>query len=204
MGLVFISFEGGEGAGKSTQIRLLAEWLAGRAGICVTREPGGAPEAEAIRALLVSGDVNRWSVEAEALLMNAARDAHLNATIRPALARGEIVLCDRFMDSTRAYQQYAGGADQHFIDNLEKTIVGETRPNLTLIFDLDPIIGLARAQARGGDDRFERKGIGFHEKLRAGFQAIAAAEPERCVLIDAGRAIEEIAATIRAIVEARL
>lgn len=204
---MFITFEGGEGAGKSTQIRLLAGKLEamGRK-LCLTREPGGAPEAEALRQLLVTGGTNRWSPEAEALLNYAARDAHLRQTIRPALARGEIVLCDRFMDSTRAYQAFAGGVAQDFIDHLEGTIVGPTRPDLTLLFDLDPAVGLARAKARGegGEDRFERKGLAFHEKLRAGFLAIAASEPARCVVVDASQSVEEIHARIMAIVEARL
>lgn len=204
---MFISFEGGEGAGKSTQIRLLADWLRARGrAVCLTREPGGAPEAEALRGLLVTGEVGRWSAEAEALLNYAARDAHLRQTIRPALDRGEIVLCDRFMDSTRAYQAHAGGVSHGLVDALEQAIVGPTRPNLTLILDLDPAEGLARAKSRGqgGEDRFERKGIAFHQKLREGFLAIAAGEPARCKLVDAARAPEAIAADIVAMVEARL
>jgi len=202
---LFITFEGGEGAGKSTQIRLLATRLEalGRK-VCLTREPGGAPEAEALRELLIHGGTDRWSAEAEALLNYAARDAHLRQTIRPALTRGEVVLCDRFMDSTRAYQAYAGGADMGLVDSLERAIVGPTRPSLTLIFDLDPALGLARAKERGGADRFERKGIAFHERLREGFRAIAAADPRRCVLVDAYRSVEAIAIEIAATVEARL
>lgn len=202
---MFITFEGGEGAGKSTQIRLLAARLEalGRK-VCLTREPGGAPEAEALRELLIHGGTDRWSAEAEALLNYAARDAHLRQTIRPALSRGEVVLCDRFMDSTRAYQAYAGGADAGLVDALESAVVGSTRPDLTLVFDLDPALGLARAKVRGGADRFERKGLAFHERLRAGFRAIAAAEPKRCVLLDASRAVDAIAADIAKIVEARL
>jgi dTMP kinase len=202
---LFITFEGGEGAGKSTQIRLLATRLEalGRQ-VCLTREPGGAPEAEALRELLIHGGTDRWSAEAEALLNYAARDAHLRQTIRPALTRGEVVLCDRFMDSTRAYQAYAGGADMGLVDSLERAIVGPTRPSLTLIFDLDPALGLARAKERGGADRFERKGIAFHERLREGFRAIAAADPSRCVLIDASGSVEAIATDIAATVEARL
>jgi dTMP kinase len=202
---LFITFEGGEGAGKSTQIRLLATRLEalGRQ-VCLTREPGGAPEAEALRELLIHGGTDRWSAEAEALLNYAARDAHLRQTIRPALTRGEVVLCDRFMDSTRAYQAYAGGADMGLVDSLERAIVGPTRPSLTLIFDLDPALGLARAKERGGADRFERKGIAFHERLREGFRGIAAADPSRCVLIDASGSVEAIATDIAATVEARL
>jgi dTMP kinase len=202
---LFITFEGGEGAGKSTQIRLLAARLEalGRK-VCLTREPGGAPEAETLRELLIHGGTDRWSAEAEALLIYAARDAHLHQTIRPALARGEVVLCDRFMDSTRAYQAYAGGVDMGLVDALEHSIVGPTRPDLTLIFDLDPQVGLARAKARGGADRFERKGLAFHERLRAGFRAIATADHRRCILIDASRTVEAMAADIAKIVEARL
>lgn len=202
---MFITFEGGEGAGKSTQIRLLAARLEalGRK-VCLTREPGGAPEAEALRELLIHGGTDRWSPEAEALLNYAARDAHLRQTIRPALGRGEMVLCDRFMDSTRAYQGYAGGVDFGLVDALESAVVGATRPHLTLVFDLDPALGLARAKERGGADRFERKGLAFHESLREGFKTIAAAEPTRCVLLDASHSIDVIAAEIAVIVEARL
>ncbi|MDP4822536.1 MAG: dTMP kinase [Aestuariivirgaceae bacterium] len=202
---MFITFEGGEGAGKSTQIRLLAARLEalGRS-VCLTREPGGAPEAETLRELLIHGGTDRWSAEAEALLNYAARDAHLRQTIRPALARGDVVLCDRFMDSTRAYQGHAGGADFALVDALESAIVGATRPDLTLVFDLDPGLGLARAKERGGADRFERKGLAFHERLREGFRAIAAADPKRCVLLDASRSVETIATEVASIVGARL
>lgn len=193
----FITFEGGEGSGKSTQIRRLAARLEalGR-DVLVTREPGGTPEAEAIRTLLVSGDVARWTATSEALLNYAAREQHLDQVIRPALAAGRSVLCDRFMDSTRAYQGYAGGCDLAFIDALEKTVVGPTRPGLTLIFDLDPAVGLARAQSRGdavAEDRYERKGLAFHNKLREGFLDILRREPKRCRLIDAAQDVEAVA-----------
>jgi dTMP kinase len=190
---MFITFEGGEGTGKSTQIRLLAAKLKD---VLVTREPGGTPQAETLRGLLVSGDVASWSAEAEALLNYAARDSHLNEVIRPALAHGTIVLCDRFMDSTRAYQAYAGGCSIELIDQLEASIIGQTRPDLTFIFDLEPEIGLARAKARGGEDRFERKGMAFHQKLHAGFLAIAAAEPNRCIVINANQSVEKVSADI--------
>jgi len=192
---MFITFEGGEGTGKSTQVKMLAMRLMGEGvNVLATREPGGTPEAEAIRGMLVSGDVTRWSPEAEALLNYAARDSHLRGLIRPALAEGKTVLCDRFMDSTRAYQGYAGDCPFHLIDELERSIIGETKPNLTLIFDLDPAAGLARAHSRGdgSEDRYERKGLDFHQRLRTGFLAIAKAEPKRCRLIDASRSIEEV------------
>ena len=145
----FITFEGGEGTGKSTHSKRLAERLrAAGHKVTLTREPGGSPAAELVRGLLVSGDTNRWSPEAEALLNYAARDSHLRETIRPALAAGEIVICDRFIDSTRAYQGYAGGCEMGFIDALERQIVGSDRPQLTLVFDLDVEQGLERAGHR--------------------------------------------------------
>ena len=197
---LFITFEGGEGTGKSTHIRLLAQRLNPLCeDILVTREPGGTPEAEAIRALLVSGEVARWTAKAEALLNYAARESHLVRVIRPALMRGAIVLCDRFMDSTRAYQGYAGECDLEFIDALEQSVVGVTRPNLTLIFDLDPVMGLARAYGRGdavAEDRYERKGLDFHRRLREGFLDIAGKQPQRCRLIDASAGVEAVEANV--------
>jgi dTMP kinase len=196
---LFITFEGGEGAGKSTQISTLAEKLRAACDqLTVTREPGGTPEAEEIRSLLVNGDAKRWSPEAEALLNYAARDHHLRNVIRPALSSGATVLCDRFMDSTRVYQGYAGGCPMTFIDTLEKTIVGKTRPQLTLIFDLDPEVGLARAAARslGRENRYESKGLAHHALIRDGFRAIATAEPERCRLIDASLPESEAARAV--------
>ena len=192
----FITFEGGEGTGKSTHCRLLAERLRALGQkVTLTREPGGSPAAEQIRGLLVSGDTNRWSAAAEALLNYAARDSHLREAIRPALARSEIVICDRFIDSTRAYQGYAGGCDMGLIDALERMIVGADRPQLTLVFDLDVVQGLERAGRRGtpGEDRFERKGTDFHQRLRDGFLAIAKAEPDRCRVIDASGPVEATA-----------
>lgn len=201
----FITLEGGEGTGKSTQAKKLSGYLR-KAGhdVVQTREPGGTPEAEGLRDLLVRGEPSRWSAEAEALLNYAARDHHLNHLIRPALARGSWVLCDRFMDSTRVYQSYAGGCPEELVDALEKAIVKETRPHLTFIFDLEPSVGLARANGRtmGGGDRFERKGLPFHEKLRKGFAAIAAREPMRCKLIDAAQDEDTVFAAILKHVEA--
>jgi dTMP kinase len=201
----FITLEGGEGTGKSTQAMRLSDYLR-KAGhdVVQTREPGGTPEAESLRDLLVHGQPGRWSVEAEALLNYAARDHHLNHLIRPALSRGSWVVCDRFMDSTRAYQCYAGGCSDELVDALEKAIVRDTRPNLTLIFDLEPSAGLARANGRtpGGGDRYERKGLPFHEKLRKGFAMIAAREPSRCKVIDAAQDADSVFAAVLKHVEA--
>jgi dTMP kinase len=200
---LFITFEGGEGSGKSTQIKRLAARLeAGGRNVLLTREPGGTPEAEAVRSLLVSGDVARWTATSEALLNYAAREQHLERVIRPALAAGRIVLCDRFMDSTRAYQGYAGGCDLGLIDALERAVVGETRPALTLIFDIDPALGLERARARGdavAEDRYERKGLAFHMKLREGFLDILRRNPKRCRLIDAAQDVETVESDVWAI-----
>lgn len=200
---MFITFEGGEGTGKSTQVKLLAERLADN--VVVTREPGGTVEAEALRTLLVSGYTNRWSAEAEALLNYAARDSHLNAVIRPALQNGKTVICDRFMDSTRAYQGYAGACTFQLLDELERTIVGDTRPNLTFIFDLDPVVGLARAKSRGdeAEDRFERKGLAFHQRLRDGFLKIAKADLKRCRVINASQSIDAVSTEIWTILNGR-
>jgi dTMP kinase len=196
---MFITFEGGEGTGKSTQIKILADRLKSDGkSVVVTREPGGTPQAETLRNLLVSGETDRWSAESEALLNYAARDSHLNKVIRPALAAGSTVLCDRFMDSTRAYQGYAGACTFHLLDELERSIVREARPNLTLVFDLDPVVGLARAKSRGegAEDRFERKGLAFHQRIRAGFLEIAKTEPQRCRIIDASLDVAAVAAAI--------
>ncbi len=183
----FITIEGGEGAGKSTQAGLLVDSLT-RAGITAlrTREPGGAPGAEEIRRLLVEGDPARWDAPSEALLMVAARRSHLTATIWPALERGEWVVCDRFADSTLAYQGYGGGVPLAELEALHRMIAGDFMPDLTLILDLPVELGLKRAAARsGGEKRFERMDRGFHERLRQGFLDIARREPRRCVVISA-------------------
>ncbi len=201
---LFVTFEGGEGTGKSTQVQLLVTMLRGQGRHVVqTREPGGTPEAEALRNLLVNGSTDRWSPAAEALLNYAARDTHLQKVIRPALLMSDTVICDRFMDSTRAYQGYAGNCDMALLDELERTIVGPTRPDLTLIFDLDPVEGLARAKSRsdGAEDRYERKGLVFHQKLRNGFLKIAQADHKRCKLVNAHGSIEEVAARVHAAME---
>lgn len=192
---MFITFEGGEGAGKSTQIkRLAAHLVALGQSVVLTREPGGTVAAEEVRSLLVNGDAGKWTSTAEALLNYAARDAHLRDVIRPALARGEIVLCDRFMDSTRAYQGIAGDCPMSLIDALELNVVGETQPDLTFVFDLEPTVGLARAAQRGAgiEDRYERKGLPFHAALRAGFLDIARKNPERCTVVDASNSPDEV------------
>ncbi|PZO34467.1 MAG: dTMP kinase, partial [Alphaproteobacteria bacterium] len=183
----FITFEGGEGAGKSTQVlRLVADLRARGIDVIHTREPGGSPGAEAIRALVVSGDADRWSARTEALLMFASRSDHLEKTIRPALDAGVWVVCDRFADSSRAYQGAGGGAAPEFIEALERAVVGEDQPVLTLILDLPVAVGLERALARGqADTRFESKGLAFHQRLRDGFGEVAMRYPERCRVIDA-------------------
>jgi dTMP kinase len=202
----FISFEGGEGAGKSTQVqRLAARLKGGGREVVTTREPGGSPGAESIRDIVLRGEADRWSPTTETLLMYAARRDHIERVIRPALTRGAWVICDRFADSTRAYQGAAGGVDPRFITALETFILEDTRPDLTLVFDLPADLGLERAHARAGAEmRFESKGMAFHERLRDGFRAIAASEPERCALIDARGSIAEVEAAVWAAVEARL
>ncbi len=201
----FISFEGGEGAGKSTQIRHLADRLSAAGfDIVLTREPGGSPGAETIRELLVNGDADRWSPVTETLLMYAARRDHLERVIRPALDRGAMVLCDRFADSTRAYQGAGGDAPASLIAALEDHVLAGSIPDLTLIFDIPATVGLDRAASRGGAARFESKGLDFHERLRAGFLAIAQKEPERCAVIDANAAPDLVFESVWEVVSTRL
>lgn len=191
----FITFEGGEGTGKSTQSRILTARLQaeGRAAIR-SREPGGSEGAEALRGLLVEGGADRWSPMSETLMMNAARRDHLERTILPALDLGEWVICDRFADSTRAYQGAGGGVSAEFIAMVERAVVGDNRPDLTLIFDLPPQIGLERAFGRDMFEvRFETKDFAFHTRLREAYLAIAREEPERCVVIDASGTQERVA-----------
>lgn len=203
----FITFEGGEGGGKSTQVRRLTERLqAAGLGVVTTREPGGSPGAEAIRELLVTGAADRWSPLTETLLMYAARRDHIERVIGPALARGDWVVCDRFADSTRAYQGAGGGAPESLIASLEREMLGDVTPDLTLILDLPVEAGLARAAGRGAsaETRFESKGSAFHQRLRDGFLAIARAEPDRCVVVDASQPIETVAEAIWVAVVDRL
>jgi dTMP kinase len=202
----FITIEGGEGTGKSTQIARLAAYLQPLVGEVVrTREPGGSPGAEAIRALLVNGPPEKWSAQTETLLMFAARRDHVERVIEPALSRGAWVICDRFTDSTRAYQGAAGGADPALIRALEDHVVGPIVPDLTLILDLPVEQGLARAATRGdGEGRFEAKGADFHSRLRQAFLDIAIVETERCAVIDAAGSIDDVASRITAVVAERL
>lgn len=183
----FITFEGGEGAGKTTQLRLLAaSFDAAGIGYLQTREPGGCPPAEAIRALLVSGDAQRWLPETEALLMMAARFEHVQRAILPALAEEKWVLCDRFFDSTRVYQGIAKGLGDAWLKPLYRMLFGEFAPALTLFLDIDAAQGLARTHGRGGAEaRFESLPLAFHEQVRAGFTAMCAQEPQRWRRFDA-------------------
>jgi dTMP kinase len=204
----FITLEGGEGAGKSTQVARIVAALEGM-GVrtLATREPGGTPKAEALRAALLAGVVAPLGPTAEALAFSAARIDHLDRKIRPALAEGVWVVCDRFADSTRAYQGALGHLAPQLVRAMEAIVVGETRPDLTLMLDLDPEKGLARATARRGDnsvDRFEGQNLQFHRALRAAFLKIAVEEPERCAVIDAARSQNDVAAEIWREIEERL
>jgi dTMP kinase len=201
----FITFEGGEGAGKSTQVGRLAAALR-EAGhdVLETREPGGSPAAEEIRELLVHGEVTRWDGVTEALLHFAARREHLVQTVWPALESGQWVLCDRFADSTMAYQGYGHGLGRESIETLYDLVVGQFHPDITMILDLPVEEGLRRAaQRRDGATRYERMDTAFHERLREGFKDIARREPERCVLIDASRPVEQVQGDIRRVLTSR-
>lgn len=202
---LFVSLEGIDGSGKSTQSQRLAAALeASGRDVVLTREPGGAPGAEEIRRLLVEGATDRWSPETEILLFTAARRDHLERTIRPALEAGRIVITDRFADSTRVYQGATRGDLRALVDDIHARVIG-VEPDLTLILDMNPDDALARGLARNsGEDRFEEFGLGFQRKLRAGFRALAEDFPGRCVLIDASRPAGEIAADVLAAVMARL
>ena len=202
----FITLEGGEGAGKSTQVKRLGEALQtlGR-DVVLTREPGGAPGAEAIRKLLVEGAASRWDGVTESLLHTAARRDHLVKTVWPALQAGKVVISDRFLDSTTAYQGYGHGIDHALLGALYRAAAGDFRPDLTLIIDVSLDIGLARAGARGGvENRYENMDKAFHERLRAGFLAIAAAEPKRCKVIDGARDADLVHGDVLAAVKAAL
>jgi dTMP kinase len=205
---LFVTFEGGEGAGKSTQIRMLADQLrAAGHEVLVTREPGGSPGAEAIRHVVLSGAAEPFGPEMEAVLFAAARADHIDRTIRPALDRGAIVLCDRFVDSSRVYQGATGGLDRTLMDALEHATVADVMPDLTLILDIDPEEGLRRAKARRGSaeaDRFEKEELSLHRRRRKAFLEIAKAEPKRCKVIDASRPAAKIAAEIANAVESAI
>jgi len=192
---LFLSFEGIDGSGKSTQTKLLKDRIPDA---ILTREPGGSAGAEEIRALLLTGDTERWSAETEILLFTAARRDHLEKTIRPALAAGKTVICDRFADSTRVYQGATRGDLRATVDTLHDVMIGR-EPDLTFIIDMDPAIALSRGLARkSGEDRFEDMGLAFQETLRHGFLALAKANPTRCVLIDGNRDPAAMAAEIAA------
>lgn len=190
----FITFEGGEGTGKSTQTVLLADYLNDQGHkVLLTREPGGSDGAELIRALLVSGDIGRWSPMTEVLLLYAARAEHWNSVIEPALKRGEWVICDRFADSTLAYQGYGHGVDRVFINKLYASVIGTEQPDWTFVFDLDPEIGVQRALKRHtSENRFEHMDMQFHNRVRAGFLKIAHQNTHRCRIIDANQSVYAI------------
>lgn len=210
---LFVTFEGGEGAGKSTQIRLLAETLRARGvTVLVTREPGGSPGAEAVRHVVLSGAAEDYGVRMEAVLFAAARSDHVEEVIRPALSAGTVVLCDRFMDSSRVYQGVTGNLEPAFIETLERVTVNGVVPDCTIVFDLPAAVGLERARRRNAGpadnpaetdepDRFEKEEADTHEKRREAFLDIAAREPLRCRVVDATDSVEAIAAQILSIVE---
>ncbi|MGK6316752.1 dTMP kinase [Neorhizobium sp. DT-125] len=202
---LFVTFEGGEGAGKSTQIRRLADQLRRRGhDVLMTREPGGSPGAEAVRHVLLSGAAEEFGVRMEAILFAAARNDHVEEVIRPALESGAIVLCDRFIDSSRVYQGVTGNLEPDFIEALQRIAIDGVVPDCTLILDLPAEVGLKRARKRSAEnapDRFEREEIETHEKRREAYLEIAEAEPERCRVVNAERPEEEIAEEILAIVE---
>jgi len=201
----FITLEGGEGAGKSTQIQVIKDYLQFRGNdVVVTREPGGTSEGQEIRNLLVSGDIDKWSPLSETLLILADRAAHLERLIRPALADGKYVVCDRFFDSTKAYQGVAGGLGLDVINNLQQPVLGTTLPDVTLLLDIDPEKGLRRAQERGGELRFESKTLAYHRTLRNAFLDFAAQEPDRIFVIDADRDVEAVSDDILAVLDERL
>jgi len=204
----FITLEGGEGAGKSTQAQRLADHLQSLGlRVLLTREPGGSPGAEIIRHVLLSGAAKPLGAETEAVLFAAAREDHVKCAIEPALAAGQWVVCDRFADSTRVYQGALGKVDARFIKGLERISIGELAPDITLILDLPVEEGRKRLEQRRGNaepDRFEAEDAGFHKRLRDAYLALAKQEPERCVVIDANRSIRKIAKEIWSVVESRL
>jgi dTMP kinase len=204
----FVTFEGGEGAGKSTQIARLAEKLGAKGhDVVVTREPGGSPGAEAVRHVLLSGAAEPFGPKMEAVLFAAARSDHVEQVIRPAVERGAIVLCDRFLDSSRVYQGVTGDLEPEFMRALEEITVNGMAPDMTLILDIDPELGLQRAGVRRGEgtaDRFEKETLEIHQRRRSAYLAIAAAEPERCNVIDASGPAEEVEKAIATAVFAAL
>jgi dTMP kinase len=204
----FITFEGGEGTGKSTQAAMLALRLEALGhSVQLTREPGGSPGAEIIRHVLLSGAAKPLGADVEAMLFAAARDDHVQCTILPALESGKWVICDRFVDSTRVYQGILGKVDHRLIRGLERVAIGDAMPDLTLMLDIPVEVGMARAKKRRGSatpDRFEAENVEFHKNLRAAYLAIAAEEPERCVVVDAAASRESVARQIWNLVGAKL
>ncbi len=194
---LFITFEGGEGSGKTTQIQRLKIWIEKNYeefSLCLTREPGGTEDAESIRRLLLHGLVQKWQPATEALLVSASRYEHVVHVIKPALERGDIVICDRFTDSTHIYQGFVGGISGEALDGLDQLSCNGLVPDLTLLLDVDSNVGLARTIERGGSEgRFEAKGEAFHQKVRQGFLARARKEPNRIVKIDAARPPDDVA-----------
>lgn len=201
----FITFEGIDGSGKSTQARLLADHLrASGRDVVLTREPGGSPGAEDIRKLVLEGDADRWSAETELLLFTAARRDHLERTIAPAVAEGKIVVCDRFADSTRMYQGVGRADLRRLVDQLHELMIGR-EPDLTILIDMDPETGLRRALSRGGEEeRFESFGSDMQRRMRDGFLALAREFADRFIVIDGGRGIDDVAADVRRAVEGRI
>jgi dTMP kinase len=204
----FITFEGGEGTGKSTQAAMLALRLESLGlGVQLTREPGGSPGAEIIRHVLLSGAAKPFGPEVEAMLFAAARDDHVQCTILPALEAGKWVISDRFTDSTRVYQGILGKVDERFIKGLERVSIGNLFPNLTVILDVPVELGLGRVKLRRGaaaPDRFEAENLVYHQKLRTAFLDIAAEQPARCVVVDASAAREAVAKEVWDAVQSRL
>jgi dTMP kinase len=202
----FITFEGGEGVGKSTQVALLGDRLrAAGHDVIATREPGGAPGAMDIRRLLVEGAVDRWEPFSELLLHNAARHEHVQKTIAPALAAGKWVICDRFADSTMAYQGHAQNVDRDMVARINRVAAGDVWPDLTIVLDLAVADGLARAQGRRDvENRYERMGTAFHERIRGAFLDITKAEPGRCAVIEAAGDVDQVAGEVWDTVRTRL
>ena len=205
---LFITFEGGEGSGKTTQIQQLKSWIESNmnsVNLCLTREPGGTIEAESIRALLLNGAAGKWQPATEAMMMSASRHEHVIHVIKPALARGDIVICDRFTDSTHVYQGYVGGVDNALLDGLDQLSCQGLHPDLTLLLDMDSDTGLARTTQRGSaESRFESKGTAFHQKVRHGFVKRAEKYPDRIAKIDAARPADAVTMDIIAAVGALL
>ena len=205
---LFITFEGGEGSGKTTQIQQLKEWIEssiGSVNLCMTREPGGTIQAESIRTLLLNGAANKWQPATEAMMMSASRHEHVIHVIEPALSRGDIVICDRFTDSTHVYQGYVGGVDNVLLDGLDQLSCQGLVPDLTLLLDIDSNAGLARTIQRGiAESRFESKGVTFHQKVRQGFVERAEKYPDRITKIDAAKPAGEVTMNVIAAVRALL